>query len=142
MRTIWGPLGKLGADSRGVSSTELGVVLALVALGSIQALSSLGQEVEQDLDLAKTEVERNRSRADPFARAAVAQQDGNSNRSIDSGGDGSAPEPAAGSDEAMPEPAAASAAPEMVQWGQADNGGGNPEPAAAVRVVPPLPSRP
>lgn len=142
MQTVWGSLRKLAADRRGVSSTELGVVLALVALGSIQALSSLGQEVEQDLDLAKAEVERNRSRADPFARGVAIQQDGNSNRSINTGGDGGAPEPAAGSDGGLPEPAAASVAPEAIEWGQASSSGGNPEPAASVRVVPPQSSRP
>lgn len=140
MPTIWGPLRRLGADRRGVSSTELGVVLALVALGSIQALSSLGQEVEQDLDLAKTEVERNRPRADPFARAAVAQQDGSSNRSINSDGDGGASEPAPASDAGVPEPAAASSVTETIQWGQAN--GGNPEPAASVRVIPPQSHQP
>lgn len=142
MRSVSEFVREFGADRRGVSSTELGVVLALVALGSLQALTSLGQEVEQDLDLAKTEVQGNRAYADPFGRGggkSQADQGGNTNRSITDGGGGGSPEPAAASDGGMPEPAAASVAPEAVDWGQSGNGGGGAEPAASVRVVPPRP---
>lgn len=142
MRSVSAFVRNLVADRRGVSSTELGVVLALVTLGSLQALSSLGQEVEQDLDLAKTEVEGNRAYADPFARhggGSRSTSDNSTNRSINSGGDGGSPEPAAASDGGMPEPAAASVAPEAVEWGGPNHGGGGAEPAASVRVVPPRP---
>lgn len=139
MRTVSVILRQIVRDRRGVSSTELGVVLALVALGSLQALTSLGQEVEQDLDLARTEVADNRAYADPFGRGRAAAQDSSTNRSSDSGTDGLTPEPPASDDGGVPEPAAASVAPEMVEWGMSDHGGGGGEPPAAVRVIPPRP---
>lgn len=89
MRAISRLLAELRADRRGLSSTELGIVLALIALGSVQALSLLGKEVEEDLDTTKAEVAKNRANADPFARGPQGI-DSSENRSND-GSDGSEP---------------------------------------------------
>lgn len=144
MRTMSAILREIVSDRRGVSSTELGIVLGLVALGSVQAMSSLGQEVEEDLDLAKTEVAANRSNADPFAPgpdgARVTGGD-SINGSIGTSGGGGVPEPAAASDAGagggVPEPAAASVAPDPYDWSAPGPGGGGAEPPTSTRTVGP-----
>lgn len=93
---------RLGQDRRGLSSTELGVVLALIALGSVQALSMLGKQVEGDLDTATSKVADNRPNADPFARRSGQSQNGQNAQN--GGSDGSEPSTAGGSAEPPPAP--------------------------------------
>ncbi|MBK6800793.1 hypothetical protein [Novosphingobium sp.] len=63
----------LASDRAGLSTTELGILLAMVVLASIPALSLLGDETAQTLDQSSSELARDRAvRADPFARGAGA----------------------------------------------------------------------
>lgn len=68
-------LRKLGRDERGVSSTEFGIVIGLVALVSLQALSMLGEEVEQNFDNTGQSVAQ--MRADPFGQGRGRSTDPN-----------------------------------------------------------------
>ncbi|MDP3908172.1 hypothetical protein [Novosphingobium sp.] len=63
-------LGRLRDDCAGVSSVELGIVISLVGLAALQALTSLGGEVESDVGAATAVVvDKRAERADPFAMA-------------------------------------------------------------------------
>lgn len=57
----------------GVSTTEFGIVIGLVALASLQALTLLGDEVEQNIDTSRQTVAE--SEADPFARARASRNE-------------------------------------------------------------------
>lgn len=59
-------LARLLADNRGLSSTEFGVIIALVALGSLQALTALGGKVESNLDTTAGAVSNNTKYANPL----------------------------------------------------------------------------
>ncbi len=86
---------RLLTSNSGVSSIEFGLILGLVALGAVQAMSSLGDEVRTDFDQSKQEVAANRANADPFGRGPGGES-GNSGSGVNSGSsDGGAPEPAA-----------------------------------------------
>lgn len=67
---------RLLADRSGVSTLQYGVILGLVALGSISALKSVGGETKQDLGAVTSKVSANQVNADPFAGAPGAA-DGN-----------------------------------------------------------------
>lgn len=71
-------LARLLTDNRGLSSTEFGVIIALVALGSLQALSALGGKVESNLDSTATAVGNNAKFANPLVgpNKAVAPDGG------------------------------------------------------------------
>lgn len=66
-------IASLKGDRRGVSTTEFGVLVAVFALASLQVLSSIGGEVEQNFDQTSTKVGDNRTNADPFAKASAGQ---------------------------------------------------------------------
>ena len=61
------PVRRLVADQSGVSTIQYGVVLALIALGSISALQSLGGEAKKSINNTGAKVAANRPNADPFA---------------------------------------------------------------------------
>lgn len=67
-------LRRLRHDRAGVSSLELGIVASLLALAAMQALTTLGGEVESDVNSTAAAVaEKRPERADPFAKAAKGQ---------------------------------------------------------------------
>lgn len=64
---------KLLGDRAGVSSTEFGIIVAVIGLASLQALTMLGEEVEQNFDETGQTVAQ--SQADPFAKGRGASND-------------------------------------------------------------------
>ena len=60
-------------DRAGISTTELGILLAMVVLASVPAFSLLGDENADSLDRSSAELAKDRElRANPFARGAGA----------------------------------------------------------------------
>lgn len=109
-------IASLRSDSRGVSTTEFGILIGVFALASLQVLSSIGGEVEQNLDHTSTQVGANRTNADPFAKAGASQ----ANTGYQDPGAGTDPfEPAvsgsAPADAYEPPVAAASIEPDSIQ---------------------------
>lgn len=74
-KSIENHLGQFWKDRAGVTSTEFGIVIGLVGLASLQALTMLGEEVEQNFDETGQTVAQ--SQADPFARGRGARIDPN-----------------------------------------------------------------
>lgn len=89
---------RLAADEAGLSTMEYGMILALVALGSIPALSALGGSSKQNLEQTEARVEQyRRNNADPFSRGngSVARDNlstggngGGANPSVNTGSSG------------------------------------------------------
>jgi Flp pilus assembly pilin Flp len=74
-KSIANHLGQFWRDRAGVTSTEFGIVIGLIGLASLQALTMLGEEVEQNFDETGQTVAQ--SQADPFARGRSARIDPN-----------------------------------------------------------------
>lgn len=79
------------ADEAGVSTTEFGIVIGLVALASVQALSLLGEEVEENLDNTGQTVAQ--SQADPFAKARGSGRSSSPNEPATAGSRMAEPDP-------------------------------------------------
>lgn len=62
-------IARLLTDRSGVSTLQYGVILGLVALGSISALKSIGGETKKDFGAVSSNVAANKANADPFAGA-------------------------------------------------------------------------
>lgn len=106
-------LARLLADNRGLSSTEFGVIIALVALGSLQALSALGGKVESNLDTTAGAVSKNANFANPLVGGNPGTKPTGGDPSITTNQPNTADEPAVASARMAPPRAYDEPAPMM-----------------------------